>query len=207
MTVVDVYNLEKERVSDQDLEDGVFGVEVKGHILHQVVTAQLANRRSGTAATKTRGEVRGSTKKLYRQKGTGRARLGGARSPTRRGGGVAFGPSPRKYTQKVLKKVRKAALRMALSDKLQGKNLIVIDNLVLNEIKTKRVALMLKRFDVRGALFVTDQRMDALEKSSRNIPGIKVLPRVGLNVYDVLKYDTLFLEQPAIVGIQEALIP
>ena len=206
--VVDVYNLKKEKVSEIELNEAVFNVPIKKHILHQVVVSQLCARRAGTASTKTRGEVSYSGRKLWRQKGTGRARVGDAGSPTRVGGGVAFGPKPREYVKKVNKKVRKAALRMALTDKLQNNGLIVIDNLELPEIKTKRFVEIMKNFELNGdkkALFVTLNKCVNLEKSSRNVPWAKVLRWEGLNVYDLLLHDYLLLEEPAIKKIEEAL--
>ena len=205
MTVVDVYNLQKEKVSEVELKEEVFSVPIKKHVLHQVVVAQLAGRRSGTAAVKNRAAVKCSGAKLWRQKGTGRARVGGGSSPTRKGGGVAFGPSPRKYDHKVPKKVKKAALRMALSDKVLCDQLIVIDDFTLPEIKTKRFVEAMNHFDIRKALIVTLGKSENLEKSSKNVPTVKVMRYEGLNVYDVLKYDSLFLERVAIEKIQEAL--
>ena len=205
MTVLDVYNLQKEKVSEVELKGDVFSVPIKKHVLHQVVVAQLAGRRSGTAAVKNRAAVKSSSAKLWRQKGTGRARVGRASSPTRKGGGVAFGPSPRKYDQKVPKKVKKAALRMALSDKVQCEQLFVIDDFALPEIKTKPFVEAMDQFDIRKALIVTNAKSENLEKSSKNVPKVKVMRYEGLNVYDILKYDTLFLERMAVDKIQEAL--
>ncbi len=205
MTVLDVYNLQKEKVSEVELKGDVFSVPIKKHVLHQVVVAQLAGRRSGTAAVKNRAAVKSSTAKLWRQKGTGRARVGMASSPTRKGGGVAFGPSPRKYDQKVPKKVKKAALRMALSDKVQCEQLFVIDDFAFPEIKTKRFVEAIDQFHIRKALIVTNAKSENLEKSSKNVPKVKVMRYEGLNVYDILKYDTLFLERMAVDKIQEAL--
>jgi large subunit ribosomal protein L4 len=205
MTVLDVYNLQKEKVSEVELKESVFSVPIKKHVLHQVVVAQLAGRRSGTAAVKNRAAVKSSSAKLWRQKGTGRARVGTASSPTRKGGGVAFGPSPRKYDQKVPKKVKKSALRMALSDKVQCDQLFVIDDFSLPEIKTKPFVEAMDKFDVRKALIVTNAKSENLEKSSKNVPKVKVMRYEGLNVYDILKYDTLFLERMAVDSLQEAL--
>jgi large subunit ribosomal protein L4 len=205
MALVDVHNLQKEKIDQVELKDEIFDVPAKLHVLHQVVMAQLSSRRSGTAATKGRSMVKSSGKKLWRQKGTGRARVGSAASPTRRGGGVAFGPNPRKYTLKVSKKLRKAALRMALSGKIQSKHLFVIDSFELPEIKTKNFVGSMKNFEVRKALIVTDKKSENLEKSSKNVPWAKVMRYEGLNVYDILKYDHLFLEQSAIGKIEEAL--
>lgn len=206
MTVADVVNLQNEKVSEIELKDEVFAVPIKPHVLHQVVVGQLAGRRSGTAAAKGRSDVKCSGNKLWRQKGTGRARVGSGSSPTRRGGGVAFGPSPRDYSQKTPKRLRKSALCMALTDKVQDQHLIVVDDLSLPEIKTKRFVEALKRFDVRKALIVTGGKSVNLEKSSKNVPLIKVMRYEGLNVVDLLRYDHLFIEQPAVQKIEEALI-
>jgi large subunit ribosomal protein L4 len=205
MTVVDVYNLEKEKVSEVELKDEIFGVPIKKHLLHQVVVEQTANRRSGTASVKSRSEVKASGSKLWRQKGTGRARVGSAASPTRRGGGVAFGPVPRSYRTKVPKKVKKAALRMALTDKVLSDQLLVVENFSLAEIKTKRFVEIMKGFDVSKALIVTGDKSLNLEKSSKNVPWVKVMRHQGLNVYDLLRFDHLFLEHSAIEKIEEAL--
>jgi len=206
MKVVDVYNLQKEKVSELQLKEEIFNVPVKSHVLHQVVVGQLNNRRAGTAAVKSRSDVKASSRKLYRQKGTGRARAGSAASPTRRGGGVIFGPVPRKYTHRVPKKVRKAALKMALSDKAQRAHLIVVDDFSLPEIKTRAFVDIMKLFEVNKALIVTHDKSVSLEKSSNNVPWVKVMRYQGLNVHDILKYDHLFLEQPAVQRIEEALV-
>jgi large subunit ribosomal protein L4 len=206
MTVSDVYNLQNEKVSEVELIDEVFAVPIKKHVLHQVVVGQLSWHRSGTAATKGRSDVKCSGSKLWRQKGTGRARVGRGSSPTRKGGGVAFGPSPRDYSQKVPKKVRKSALRMALTDKVQGNYLIIVDDLSLPDIKTKKFVEAMRNFDVKKALIITDDKSENLEKSSKNVPRIKVMRHEGLNVYDLLKYDHLFIEQAAVQKIEEALV-
>jgi large subunit ribosomal protein L4 len=206
MAIVGVYNLQKEKVGEIQLKDEVFNVPVKKHVLHQVVVSQLAGRRSGTASTKGRSEVKASARKLWRQKGTGRARVGDAASPTRRGGGVVFGPKPRQYDLRVPKKVKKAALRMALSDKLQGEQLIVVSSLALGEAKTKAFVAVMDRFDIAKGLIVTDGNNEILDKSSRNVPWVKVLRSEGLNVYDILNCDQLVLEQATVGKIEEALI-
>ena len=157
----------KEKISEIELKEEIFGVAAKEHVLHQVVTSQRAGYRSGTAATKGRSKVKCSGAKLWRQKGTGRARVGSAASPTRRGGGVAFGPSPRKYVQKVPKKVKKTALRMALTDKVQTDRLIVVDSFNLPEIKTKNFVGVMNIFNVSKALIVTEDKLVNLEKSSK----------------------------------------
>ncbi len=206
MAVIDVYNLQKEKTSQVELRDDVFQAPIKKHILHEVVVAQLARRRLGNASTKTRSEVRGSSKKIFRQKGTGRARAGTEASPTRRGGGIALGPKPRKYGRKVQKKVRKTALCMALTDKFANDQLVVLEDLKLAEIKTKKFVDVMDTFDVKKALIVTEEKNENLEKSSRNVPWVKVMRHEGLNVYDILTFDHLILEQSAISKIEEALV-
>lgn len=207
MAVSDVYNMDGERVSDIELIDEVFDVPVKQHVLHQVVTMQLTNKRSGTAATKGRSFVRGGGQKPYRQKGTGRARAGSRRSPLWRGGGVVFGPSPRSYGYKVPKKVRRQALKMALSSKLQDKDLIVVDRLDLENVKTQRFVEVLAALRTKDVLIVTDRQNENLELSSRNVPYAKVLRSEGLNVYDILRFKSLILVEPAVNQIQERLLP
>jgi large subunit ribosomal protein L4 len=206
MTVVDVYNLQKEKISEVELRDEIFDITIKKHVLHQVVLSQLCDKRSGTASAKGRSEVKSSGRKLWRQKGTGRARVGTASSPKRRGGGVAFGPVPHRYVHKVSKKVRKAALCMALTDKVQADQLIVVDDFGLPEIKTKHFVSVMKNFEVKRVLIVTQDKVVNLEKSSKNVPWVKVMRYQGLNVYDILKYDHLLLEQSAIPKIEEALV-
>ena len=207
MAVIDVYNLQKEKTSQIELNEEIFGVPIKKHVLHQVVVSQLNKRRTGSASTKSRSEIRGSGTKLWRQKGTGRARVGAASSPTRRGGGVAFGPSLRSYAQSIPKKVRKGALRMALTDKLQNDRLMVVLDFNLPEIKTKHFVEVMNDFEVEKALIVTEEKNENLEKSSKNVPWVKVIRHEGLNVYDILNHDHLFLVQSAIPKIEEALTP
>jgi large subunit ribosomal protein L4 len=206
MAVVDVYNLQGEKTSQAELNEDVFNTPVKAHVLHQVVVSQLLNRRSGSASTKSRSEVKSSGTKLWRQKGTGRARVGQASSPTRRGGGVTFGPVPRKYVRKVPKKVRRSALRMALTDKYQTDHLIVVSDFDLPAIKTRDFVAAMGNFKVNRALIVTNEKNEILEKSSRNVPWVKVMRYEGLNVYDVLRHEHLFLDQSAISMIEEALL-
>jgi large subunit ribosomal protein L4 len=205
MAVVDVYNLQKEKTSQVELRDDVFAVPVKKHVLHQVVVSRLLNRRGGNASTKGRSEVSRSGKKLWRQKGTGRARVGDAASPTRRGGGVAFGPIPREYTRKIPKKLGKMATCMALADKLQTEKLVVLEQFNLPELKTKAFVEVMRKFDVRKALIVIEAKNEKLERSSRNVPWVKVMRYEGLNPYDILNHDHLFLVQAAIPKIEEAL--
>jgi large subunit ribosomal protein L4 len=163
---------------------------------------QLANRRAGTVSVKNRSDVRGSTRKLFRQKGTGRARRGDAKSPLLRGGGVAFGPHPKSWAIKVPKKVRRMALKMALSSKLQNESLMVLNGISLDAIKTKAFSSILADLKLDNALFITPEKDVNVELSSRNIPGVKVLRCDGLNVYDILKYRHLVLLQPSIEQIE-----
>jgi large subunit ribosomal protein L4 len=206
MAVIDVHNIEGKPVAQVELPDEVFNVPVKTHVLHEVVTMQLANRRSANPKVKHRGDVAGSTRKLYKQKGTGRARRGDIKSPLLRGGGVIFGPDGRKYAYQVPKKVRQLALKMALSSKLQEKALVVLDGFDLAEIKTRAFVSAMGALKLKSALIVTETKNETLERSSRNVPAVKVLRSEGLNVYDVLKYDTLVLLQPAIKTIEGRLI-
>jgi large subunit ribosomal protein L4 len=202
MATVDVINIKGDKVSQADLPDEIFNVPVNVPVLHQVVKAQLAARRSGTACVKNRSDIAGSTHKLYRQKGTGRARKGNIKSPVLRGGGVVFGPHPRSYEQKVPKKVRKLALKMALTSKLQDNELMVLDRFELSQIKTKDFVAAVQTLEASKALIVTVEKNANLELSSRNVPGIKVIRCEGLNVYDILKYDKLILLEEAVKGIE-----
>lgn len=206
MAVVDVYNMQKEKVGEVELPDAVFRVPVKKHVLHEVVVAQLARRRAGTASVKGRSDVKRSGAKLWRQKGTGRARVGDAGAPNRRGGGVAFGPQLRSYDRKVSKKVRKSALRMALSDKLTDSMLVVVDVFSVPDSKTKTFVAAIRNFDVRKALIVTDATEDSVDRSSRNVSWVKVMRAEGLNVYDILTHDHLMIERSVIGKLQEALV-
>lgn len=202
MAVVEVKNINGEKVSEVELSDEIFNVPVKKSILHEVVRMQMASRRRGTASVKHRSDVVGSTVKLYRQKGTGRARRGNIKSPLLRGGGSVFGPDPRSFAFKVPKKVRRLALKMALSSKMQNQSIIVLDAFALDQIKTKAVASTIKQLALQKPLIVTDGRNEALELSSRNIPGVKVLRVEGLNVYDILNHETLVLVEPSIRQIE-----
>lgn len=202
MAVVDVINVTGDKVSQVELADDIFNVTVNGSVLHEVVKMQLASKRSGTACVKNRSDVKGSTRKLFRQKGTGNARPGSIKSPLRRGGGVIFGPHPKSWAYKVPKKVRRLALKMALSTKLQGNSLLVIDKIELAEIKTKSIVGIINKIDANKALIISDGGNKNLELSARNIPGIKVMPTEGLNVYDILKYDKLLILESSLKGIE-----
>jgi large subunit ribosomal protein L4 len=201
MPTVDVYNLNRETIGQVDLRDDVFDVKVREHLFHEVVTGQLAARRGGNAKTKERSEVHGSRAKLHRQKGTGRARAGGRQSPIRVGGGVVFGPSPRSYDKKVNKKVRRAALCAALSRRQQEGALVVLDGIKLPEIKTRQVRDILNRFEATKALII-DKSNDHLALSARNLEGSNYLAVEGLNVYDILRHDTLLLTRRAVEAIE-----
>jgi large subunit ribosomal protein L4 len=207
MKVADVYNLEGEKISQIELPEEIFDVQVKKHVLHQVVQGQLMNKKLGTASTKGRSEVKGSRSKLYRQKGTGRARVGAASSPTRKGGGVAFGPLPHKVLHNTPKKVKKAAVRMALSDKFQSEKLIILNDFVLPEIKTKGFLQVMENFKPGKALIVIEGMNENLERSSKNVPWAKVLRYQGLNTYDLISHEYLFIVQAAIPKVEEALNP
>jgi large subunit ribosomal protein L4 len=202
MPVVDVKNIKGKKVATIDLIENIFNVPVRSNVLHEVVTMQLANRRAGNASVKHRGEVKGSTKKLFRQKGTGRARRGDIKSPLLRGGGVVFGPDGRRYNFRAPKRVRQLALKMALSSKLKADELIVLDKLELKQIKTKDFVDVLKSLNLANALIITEGKNENLELSSRNVPDVKVLRSEGLNVFDILKYKTLILLEPAIKNIE-----
>jgi large subunit ribosomal protein L4 len=206
MAVIDVVNQNGEIVSQVDLSNQVFGVSVKSSVLHEVVKMQLACRRAGSASVKHRGDVAGSTRKLFRQKGTGRARRGDIKSPLLRGGGVVFGPDSRSFAYKVPKKVRRLALKMALSSKFNEKKILVLDRLELDEIKTKKFIEIQKALNIRSALFVTDVENEHLDRSSRNVKGVKVMKTEGINVYDILNYDNLIIIQPAVSEIERRLI-
>lgn len=206
MATVDVINIEGNKVSQAELPDAIFDVPVKKSVLHQVVMAQLAKKRGGNAKVKNRSDVAGSTRKLYKQKGTGRARRGDIKSPLMRGGGVIFGPHPRSYEQKIPKKVRRLALKMALTCKLKEAELMILDNFDLSKIKTKEFVRTVEALKAYNALIVTAEQNLNLELSSRNVPGVKVMRLEGLNVYDILKYEKLVLLQGAIPGIEGRLL-
>jgi len=201
---LDIYNTNKEKVSRVELDKKIFGREVNPHLLYEVVKMQLASRRKGTASTKNRSRVRGGGTKPWRQKGTGRARAGTIRSPLWTGGGIVFGPLPRDYSYRVNKKAKKAALRAALSSKLKENKLFILDNFNLAEIKTKFFVTILDNLKIEEALIIDNTNIN-LEKSARNISSVKVLRPEGLNVYDILKYDSLIITQPGLEKITKSL--
>jgi large subunit ribosomal protein L4 len=205
MPTVDVYSTEKKKVGKVDLDDGIFGVEVKEHLFYTVVRQQLANRRQGTHNTKTRTEVRGGGRKPFKQKGTGRARQGTIRANLMRGGGVAMGPKPRDYSYNVPKKVRRAALKAALSRRVEEDAFTAFDAFQLAEIKTSAVVDIMKRFGFEDLLLVLSEKDETVLKSTRNIQGITVLPVAGLNVYDILNHKNLAATSDAIASIQQRL--
>lgn len=205
MPTVDVMDKTRKAVDKVDLPDDIFNIEVQSDVLHQIVRWQLAKRRAGSASTKTRSEVRGGGRKPWRQKGTGRARVGTIRSPLWRGGGITHGPRPRDYSYKLNKKLKALGLKMALSAKLQAEQLMVISDLDFGEIKTKLFASMMKELELTKTLFVVEGESREAFLSSRNIPGVKLIRPEGLNVYDVLKYDQLVLVKPSVEKILERL--
>lgn len=205
MAVCDVVNIHADKVGEIDLNDSVFNVEVNVGILHEVVCMQRANRRSGNACTKTRGEVSGGGAKPWRQKGTGRARAGSRTSPVWRGGGTVFGPQPRDYSYTMPKKVKRLALKMALSARNKEGNLVVVDAFELSQVKSKEFVGIMNKFDFDNCLIVTNGNNDKLVLSARNVVGYKVLPVAGLNVYDILKYSKLMLVQSSLDQIEERL--
>ena len=206
MPTVAVYNIDRKKVGDIDLNDNVFGVEVNGGLLHQAVVMQLASQRLGTHATKTRAFVRGGGRKPWKQKGTGRARSGSRRSPLWVGGGTVFGPHPRSYAFSMPRKQRRLAIKCALSDKVQDGSLLVLDALDFEAPKTKQVVKLLQTFEVDNkALIITAEEAENVERSSRNIPGVKAINTTGLNVYDILNHDKLFVTKDAVARIEEVL--
>jgi len=205
MPTVDLYDIERNVIGQLELSDGVFAVPVKPHVMHEVVLYQLAKRRAGTAKTKGRSEIAGGGKKPWRQKGTGRARAGTSRSPVWRGGGTIHGPQPRSYDLRVPKKVRRLALKMALSQKLLDRELTVLDAFNLAQIKTRDFAAFMKRFELGKTLVVLPRSDEVVEKSARNLPSVKVMRSEGLNVYDLLNYHNLLLTRECVAMIEEPL--
>ncbi len=203
---LDVVDTKNQKIGSFQVSDDVFCTNVNEHLLHEVIVMQLANRRRGTASTKIRDEVRGGGSKPWSQKGTGRARAGSSRSPLWRGGGVVFGPKPRSYSYKVPKKIRKTALKAALSLKVKNNDIIVLDKLEPKFTKTKEVANLLKDLNVFDkALFLIEQENRDLQLAARNLPNASVLNLVGLNVYDLLYSSKLILTQGAVSKIEERL--
>lgn len=206
MPATDLYNIKHEKIGEVQLNDDVFGVNVDPHLLHTVVRTQLAGRRAGNACTKTRVEVKGSSAKPFKQKGTGKARSGSKRSPLWRGGGVSHGPKPRDYSLKLSKKARRLGLRMALSARVAENKIMIIDNFLMDSIKTKNFISIMNSFDIHNALIVVPEHIETLAKSSRNVHGFKVLPTVGVNVYDVLHHKHLVILQNSIEQLEKRLL-
>jgi len=206
MPTVAVYDIASNKVGDMELNESIFGVKMNAPLLHQAVKMQLAAQRLGTHATKTRGMVRGGGRKPWKQKGTGRARSGSTRSPLWVGGGTVFGPHPRSYAFSMPRKQRRLAIKCALSDKVQSGDFLVLDSLDFEAPKTKQVVKMLQDFSVDDkALIITAAEALNVERSSRNIPGVKAINTTGLNVYDILNHTKLFITKDAITRIEEVL--
>lgn len=203
MANVAVYNMEGKEVDKIELNDSIFGVEINEHLVHMAVLQQLANKRQGTQKAKTRSEVRGGGRKPWRQKGTGHARQGSTRSPQWTGGGVVFAPTPRDYSFKLNKKEKRAALRSALTSRVVENKFVVVDELKLDEIKTKKFVEVLKNLNVEKALVVLNDMDEKVIASAANIPTVKTTQTNELNVFDVLKYDTVVVTKAAVATIEE----
>ena len=203
MANVSVYNIEGKEVGTIDLNDAVFGVEVNEHLVHMAVVSQLANNRQGTQKAKTRSEVSGGGRKPWRQKGTGHARQGSTRAPQWTGGGVVFAPTPRDYSFKMNKKEKRAALQSALTSRVEENKFIVVDELNFDEIKTKKFQEVLNNLNVNKALVVLEDGNTNVEISARNIAGVKTAKTNTINVYDILKYNTVIATKAAVATIEE----
>ena len=203
MANVSVYNMEGNEVGKMDLNDAVFGVEVNEHLVHMAVVAQLANNRQGTQKAKTRSEVSGGGRKPWRQKGTGHARQGSTRAPQWTGGGIVFAPTPRDYTIRLNKKEKRAALKSALTSRVLENKFIVVDELKLDEIKTKKFQNVLNNLKVNKALVVVDENSDNVVKSAKNIQSVTTAYVNTINVYDILKYNTVVATKAAVANIEE----
>ncbi len=203
MANVSVYNMEGKEVGTMELNDAVFGVEVNEHLVHMAVKSQLANNRQGTQKAKTRSEVSGGGRKPYRQKGTGHARQGSTRAPQWTGGGTVFAPVPRDYSFKMNRREKRAALCSALTSRVQDNKLKVLDELKLDEVKTKKFAEVLKNLGVEKALVVINENDQNLVLSARNVADVKMAQTNTINVFDILKYDTVILTKDAVKDIEE----
>ena len=203
MATVSVYNIEGKEVGTIDLNDSVFGVEVNDHLVHKAVVGQLANNRQGTQKAKTRAEVSGGGRKPWRQKGTGHARQGSTRAPQWTGGGIVFAPVPRDYSVKMNKKEKRAALKSALSSRVEEKKFIVIDEINFDEIKTKKFQTVLDNVKINKALVVLEDDNKNAELSARNIPDVKTAHTNTINVYDILKYNTVIATKAVVAAIEE----
>ena len=203
MATVAVYNIEGKEVDKLELNDNVFGVEINEHLVHLAVVSQLANGRQGTQSAKTRSEVSGGGRKPWRQKGTGHARQGSTRSPQWTGGGVVFAPKPRDYSMKMNKREKQIAMKSVLTSKVQDAKLVVVDAFNLDEIKTSKFVQILDNLKAPKALVVTKDKDEKVVLSARNIPTVKTTMTNSLNVYDILKYDSLVLTKDAVAAIEE----
>ena len=203
MATVAVYNIEGKEVDKLELNDNVFGVEINEHLVHLAVVSQLANGRQGTQSAKTRSEVSGGGRKPWRQKGTGHARQGSTRSPQWTGGGVVFAPKPRDYSMKMNKREKQIAIKSALTSKVQDSKLIVVDEFKLDEIKTSKFAQILDNLKAPKALVVTKDKDEKVVLSARNIPTVKTTMTNSINVYDILKYDSLVITKDAVAASEE----
>ena len=203
MSRISVYNMEGEKVGTVTLKDEIFGVDVNEHLVHMAVVAQLANKRQGTQKAKTRSEVSGGGRKPWRQKGTGHARQGSIRAPQWTGGGVVFAPVPRDYTMKLNRKEKKAALKSALTSRVQEKKFFVVDEIKAEEIKTKTMAQMFDKLNVTKALLVLEEGNDNARISARNLKDVKCAAPNTINVNDILKYDTVVASKAALKKIEE----
>ena len=203
MVKVSVYNIEGKEVDTIELNDAVFGVEVNEHLVHMAVVNQLANNRQGTQKAKTRSEVSGGGRKPWRQKGTGHARQGSTRSPQWTGGGVVFAPVPRDYSFKMNKKEKRAALKSALTSRVEENKFIVVDELNFDEIKTKKFQAVLNNLNVNKALVVLEDGNKNVEISAKNIPDVKTARTNTINVYDILKYNTVIATKAVVAAIEE----
>ena len=203
MATVAVYNTEGKEVDKLELNDNVFGVEINEHLVHLAVISQLANSRQGTQSAKTRSEVSGGGRKPWRQKGTGHARQGSTRSPQWTGGGVVFAPKPRDYSMKMNKREKQIAIKSALTSKVQDSKMVVVDAFNMDEIKTAKFAEILNNLKVSKALIVTKDKDEKVILSARNIPTVKTTMTNAINVYDILKYDSLVITKDAVAAIEE----
>lgn len=204
MPKVPLYNMSGAQVGELELNDSVFGIEPNEAVLYDFVKMQMANKRVGTASTKTRGEISGGGRKPWRQKGTGRARVGSTRNPVWTGGGIVFGPLPRDYSYRLPRKVRRLAMRSALSSKVKDQSIIVVDALNFDEPKTRLMVETLKSLNAgKKTLLVTADGDGNVTKSARNIPGVKPLKADFINVYDLLHYDTLLITKDAVARVEE----
>ncbi|SNX54371.1 50S ribosomal protein L4 [Thermoanaerobacterium sp. RBIITD] len=203
MPKVAVFNINGEQIGEIELSDNVFGVEVNVPVMHEAVLSYMASKRQGTHSTKRRGEVRGGGIKPWRQKGTGRARQGSIRAPQWIKGGVVFGPKPRDYSFDIPKKVKRLALKSALSSKVRDNEIIVVEDINIEEPKTKKVAQMLNNFNVKNALIVIPEGKENVILSSRNIPNVKAVYANRLNIYDILKYDRFIITKDAVNKVEE----